>query len=79
MIESLMSPMYWLVIPYLVAVVCFCIQVGDPEKFIDYEWLWTLFQNISPYFWAAMGVVIAVAMSILGAAWCGFSAFLTIH
>jgi hypothetical protein len=41
----------------------------SPDRFIDYDWLWFLFRHISPYFWAALGVALAVGMSILGAAW----------
>lgn len=28
-----------------------------------------LFQNISPYFWAALGVSTCVGLSVIGAAW----------
>lgn len=66
---SLASPVYWFYIPVTITWICFCISVGSPDKFIDYDWLWFLFRNMSPYFWSAMGVALAVGMSILGAAW----------
>lgn len=36
---------------------------------IHWEYWFTIFQHISPYFWAALGVSIAIGMSVLGAAW----------
>ncbi len=67
---ALTHPTYWFSLPVAIAWVCFLISVGSPSKFIDYDWLWLLFRNISPYVWAAFGVALAVGMSILGAAWC---------
>jgi hypothetical protein len=66
---ELTSPVVWFYIPVTISWVCFLIGVGSPERFIDYDWLWFLFRHISPYFWAALGVALAVGMSILGAAW----------
>lgn len=40
------------------------------DFFIAWDYLWFLFKNISPYFWAAMGIGLCVGLSILGAAWC---------
>jgi V-type H+-transporting ATPase proteolipid subunit len=45
------------------------IQVGDKDRFIDYDYLWFLFRHISPYFWGVLGVAFAVGLSIVGAAW----------
>lgn len=39
------------------------------DRFIDWPYLWLLFKNISPYFWAVIGVALCVGTSILGAAW----------
>lgn len=58
-----------LYIPLWLTWLCFIISVGDPSRFIDYDWLWFLFRNVSPYFWAAMGVALAIGLSVLGAAW----------
>mmetsp|Transcript_19104 Transcript_19104/g.32792 ORF Transcript_19104/g.32792 Transcript_19104/m.32792 type:complete len:207 (-) Transcript_19104:673-1293(-) len=65
----LTSPVVWAFLPITVTWVCFAISVGDPARFIDYDWLWLLFRHMSPYFWAAFGVALSVGMSILGAAW----------
>ncbi|KAL6758031.1 vacuolar proton-ATPase subunit C [Haematococcus lacustris] len=69
MAMSLASPITWIWAPVTISWICFVISVGSPDKFIDYDWLWFLFRNITPYFWAALGVALAVGMSILGAAW----------
>lgn len=69
---SITSPVYWFYIPVTLAWICFIISVGDPNRFIDYNWLWFLFRHMSPYFWSALGVAFAVGMSILGAAWYDF-------
>ncbi len=66
---AITSPVYWCYLAVTIAWICFLIGVGSPDKFIDYFWLWFLFRNMSPYFWAALGVVMAVGMSILGASW----------
>jgi hypothetical protein len=68
--KDLTAPVYWLYLPVTIAWSCFLIGVGDPGRFIDYPWLWFLFRHMSPHFWAAFGVVLAVGMSILGASWC---------
>lgn len=66
---SITSPVYWFYLPVAITWACFLIGVGSPDRFIDYPWLWFLFRHITPYFWAALGVAMAVGMSILGAAW----------
>jgi hypothetical protein len=63
------SPGALLLAPVAVAGVCFAVSVGDPSRFIDWPYLWLLFRNISPYFWAVLGIAICVGTSILGAAW----------
>ncbi|KAF5842018.1 vacuolar proton-ATPase subunit C [Dunaliella salina] len=65
---SLNSPIT-LLLPITLTCICFIISVGDPARFIDWDWLWLLFHSISPYFWAAMGVAFAIGLSVLGAAW----------
>jgi hypothetical protein len=37
--------------------------------FVDVSYLLFLFKNISPYFWASLGIAICVGLSIVGAAW----------
>jgi V-type H+-transporting ATPase proteolipid subunit len=66
---GLLAPVYWVWAPVVLAWTCFIISVGDPTRFIDYDWLWFLFRHISPYFWASLGAALALAMSILGASW----------
>mmetsp|Transcript_11801 Transcript_11801/g.21193 ORF Transcript_11801/g.21193 Transcript_11801/m.21193 type:complete len:208 (-) Transcript_11801:248-871(-) len=68
-LDSLMNPVSWIALPVTFAWICFIISVGSPTRFIDYDWLWLLFRSMSPYFWSALGVALAVGMSILGAAW----------
>lgn len=67
---AITHPLYWFWLPTTITWIVFIIAVGNPAYFIDYNWLWLLFRNISPYFWAAFGVAFAVGFSILGAAWC---------
>ena len=66
---SITNPVYWFYLPVSIAWICFMISVGSPDRFIDWDYLWFLFRNMTPYFWSALGVVLAVGMSILGAAW----------
>jgi hypothetical protein len=65
----LSSPGFWLVAPYAVAAFCFACSVGSADRFIDWPYLWLLFRNITPYFYAVTGVALCVGTSILGAAW----------
>ena len=44
---------------------------NDDGTIIHWDYWFTIFKHISPYFWAALGVSIAIGMSVLGAAWCG--------
>jgi hypothetical protein len=66
---ALASAGFWLLAPFTVAAACFAISVGSPDRFIDWPYLWLLFRNISPYFYAVTGVALCVGTSILGAAW----------
>lgn len=66
---DLTRPIVWFYLPVTITWICFVISVGNPQYFIDYNWLWLLFRSMSPYFWSALGVALAVGMSILGAAW----------
>jgi hypothetical protein len=61
---------FWLLAPLAVAAAAFVVNVGSPDKFIDWAYLWLLFRNISPFFYAVVGVALCVGTSILGAAWC---------
>lgn len=70
---ALTHPVSWVALPVTIATVCFLISAGNPDRFIDWPWLWLLFRSTSPYFWAAFGVAFSVGLSILGAAWGIFS------
>jgi len=60
----------WLAIcPITIATIIFITREGDKTKFIDWQYLAMLFRNISPYYWAALGAFLSVALSVLGAAW----------
>lgn len=63
------NPLHLVWVPLSLFVSCFIISVGSPDRFIDWPYLWFLFRNISPYFFAVLGVALCVGMSILGAAW----------
>jgi hypothetical protein len=67
--RTLLNPGVFLLAPLSIATFCFLVSVGDPKRFIDWPYLWLLFRNISPYFWAVTGVALCVGTSILGAAW----------
>lgn len=69
MASALQNPIHYLYLPVTIAWICFIINVGDPQYFIDWPYLWYLFRNISPYFWAQLGSALCVTMSILGASW----------
>lgn len=60
---------FGLLAPFTVAAFCFAASVGASDRFIDWPYLWLLFRNISPYFYAVVGVALCVGTSILGAAW----------
>lgn len=66
---ALLNPALWVLTPLWISWICFVTGVGDASRFIDWPYLWFLFHNISPYFWAVMGIALCVGMSILGAAW----------
>jgi len=68
---TILNPGFFVLAPLAVASVCFACSVGSPDRFIDWPYLWLLFRNISPYFWAVTGIALCVGTSILGAAWCG--------
>jgi hypothetical protein len=65
-------------VPWLIAAVWFTHRVGDREKGLDWNYLSALFTAISPYYWASMGIYVAIAGSIVGAAWCASSTDLTL-
>lgn len=60
---------FWLLAPFTIAAFCFAVNVGSADRFIDWPYLWLLFRNISPFFYAVIGVALCVGTSILGAAW----------
>jgi len=39
------------------------------QQFLNYDYIWFLFKNISPYFWCSTGIGLCVGLSIAGAAW----------
>lgn len=60
---------FWLLAPFTIAAFAFAVNVGSADRFIDWPYLWLLFRNISPFFYAVIGVALCVGTSILGAAW----------
>eukprot|EP00878_Enallax_costatus_P027520 GHUV01029642.1.p1 GENE.GHUV01029642.1~~GHUV01029642.1.p1 ORF type:complete len:154 (+),score=38.92 GHUV01029642.1:191-652(+) len=67
--KLILNPGFFLLAPLSIAAFCFMVGVGSSDRFIDWPYLWLLFKNISPYFWAVIGVALCVGTSILGAAW----------
>ena len=57
-------------VPYLLTAVWFMHRVGDRNQPMDWEYLKGLFRAISPYYWASLGMYMAIGASITGAAWC---------
>lgn len=39
------------------------------QQFINWDYIWFLFKNISPYYWSSVGIGMCVGLSIGGAAW----------
>jgi hypothetical protein len=39
-------------------------------SYVDFQYLYQLFSFVDPYLLAGLGVVMAIALSVLGAAWC---------
>lgn len=67
--KTLLSPAFWILTPLSIASFAFVCSVGNPDRFIDWSFLWLLFRNISPFFWAVIGIALCVGTSVLGAAW----------
>jgi len=40
------------------------------DTYVDFRYLWQLFAFVDPYLLAGLGVVMAIGLSVLGAAWC---------
>ena len=52
------------------------LQFGDAlsrGQLINWDYLGFLFKQISPYFFACLGISLAVGLSIAGAAWCAWA------
>lgn len=56
--------------PWAIAVLWFFNRVGDRTMLLDWEYIQALFRAISPFYWASMGIYLAIGASITGAAWC---------
>eukprot|EP00879_Flechtneria_rotunda_P005103 GHRR01005382.1.p1 GENE.GHRR01005382.1~~GHRR01005382.1.p1 ORF type:complete len:209 (+),score=32.95 GHRR01005382.1:385-1011(+) len=67
--QLILNPGFVLLTPLSLAAFSFLVGVGSSDRFIDWPYLWLLFRNISPYFWAVTGIALCVGTSILGAAW----------
>lgn len=67
--STMQNPLTYIIPIVTISWWIFIIAVGDPDRFIDWPYLWMLFRHINPYFWAQLGTAICVAMSILGASW----------
>jgi len=42
---------------------------NDDGRLIHWDYWYTIFEHISPYYWASLGVAVAIGMSVLGASW----------
>lgn len=60
-------------VPYIITFIWFLLRAGDREKALDWDYIKVLFHGISPYFWANLGIYLAIGASVLGAAWCVLS------
>lgn len=39
------------------------------DSVINWDYLWCLWKNVSPYYWTGLGVALCVGLSVGGAAW----------
>ena len=56
--------------PWFITMLWFFNRVGDRNMLLDWEYIQALFRAISPFYWASMGIYMAIGASITGAAWC---------